>query len=123
MDGWHANLLSRVGWTLYALKKYMSHPSVDIWDKTVVVTLTEFGRTTVENESTGTDHAESGVMFLSGGPVAGGVYHCDANAASLPWVIGDTGSMFETNGRYLSRAVDYRSILGELVRDHLGGHA
>ena len=120
VDGWHADLMRRVGWTLYALKKYMSHPSVDIWDKTVVVTLTEFGRTTVENESTGTDHAEAGVMFLSGGPVAGGVYHCDADAASLPWVIGDTGSMFETDGRYLSRAVDYRSILGELVRDHLG---
>lgn len=120
VDGWHADLLRRVGWTLYALKKYMSHPSVDIWDKTVVVTLTEFGRTTVENESAGTDHAEAGVMFLSGGPVAGGVYHCDGNAASLPWIPGDTGSMFETNDRYLSRAVDYRSILGELARDHLG---
>ena len=28
--------------------------------------------------------------------------------------------MFGVSGRYLSRAVDYRSVLGELIRDHLG---
>ena len=28
--------------------------------------------------------------------------------------------MFAVDGRYLERSVDYRSVLGELVRDHLG---
>ena len=28
--------------------------------------------------------------------------------------------MFGASGRYLKRAVDYRSVLGKLIRDHLG---
>ncbi|MDQ6631745.1 MAG: hypothetical protein M3Y82_08285, partial [Verrucomicrobiota bacterium] len=33
---------------------------------------------------------------------------------------GQTGSMFGVSSRYLKRSADYRSILGELIRDHLG---
>ena len=39
---------------------------------------------------------------------------------AVPWVSGQTGSMFGVSGRYLKRAVDYRSVLGEIIRDHLG---
>jgi hypothetical protein len=28
--------------------------------------------------------------------------------------------MFGVQGRYLKRCVDYRSVLGEIIRDHLG---
>jgi hypothetical protein len=28
--------------------------------------------------------------------------------------------MFAVNNRYLKRMADYRSVLGELIRDHLG---
>jgi uncharacterized protein (DUF1501 family) len=28
--------------------------------------------------------------------------------------------MFGANNRYLRRAVDYRSVLGKIIRDHLG---
>jgi hypothetical protein len=28
--------------------------------------------------------------------------------------------MFGVSGRYLKRAVDYRSVLGEVIREHLG---
>ena len=42
------------------------------------------------------------------------------NGNSIPWVTGATGSMFGASGRYLKRAVDYRSVLGKLIRDHLG---
>jgi hypothetical protein len=28
--------------------------------------------------------------------------------------------MFGVSGRYLQRAVDYRSVLGEVIREHLG---
>jgi hypothetical protein len=38
----------------------------------------------------------------------------------VPWVAGNGGSMFGVSGRYLQRAVDYRSVLGELIREHLG---
>ena len=39
---------------------------------------------------------------------------CMVNAA------GQTGSMFGASSRYLKRAHDYRSVLGKVIRDHLG---
>src|SRR5881628_2780090 len=71
-------------------------------------------------------------MFVAGGTVHGydaaggrsGLYGChpgdNYNGQSIPWVSGQSGSMFGVGNRYLKRAVDYRSVLGELIRDHLG---
>ena len=72
-------------------------------------------------------------MFVAGGAVKGfgkgnksGVFGCSAtdayNGQSVPWVPGDNGSMFGVSGRYLKRAIDYRSVLGEVIRDHLGAN-
>jgi uncharacterized protein (DUF1501 family) len=86
----------------------------DQWDDMVVVTMTEFGRTSKENGSRGTDHAEATAMFVAGGGVKGGVYNCDKSS----WKNGD---MFSTkNGRYLSRKTDFRSVFGEIFTDHFG---
>jgi uncharacterized protein (DUF1501 family) len=133
VNGAHSNLQKRIGWAIYGLRKYFTkYAGKTDWNNLVVVTLSEFGRTTVQNTSGGTDHAEAGVMFVAGGAVKGynrgttktGVYACSPNDAyngqSIPWVTGQNGSMFGASGRYLKRAVDYRSILGELIRDHLG---
>lgn len=119
LTGGHASLMSWLGWAMYALKKYFSHPSVNLWNKMVVVTMSEFGRTSEENGSNGTDHAEAGCMFVAGGGINGGVYGCSPTDA-VPWVSGDPGTLFAANGRYLQRSIDYRSVLGELIRDHLG---
>ena len=59
-------------------------------------------------------------MIVAGGAVNGGVFQCSPNDATTPWVVGDNGTMFSAAGRYLQRSVDYRSVLGELIRDHLG---
>lgn len=134
VTGAHANLQRRIAWAMYALKKYFTkYADKATWDNLVVVTLSEFGRTTVQNTSLGTDHAEAGVMFVAGGAVKGydastgrsGVFGCHPNdtynGQSLPWQVGQTGSMFQAgSNRYLKRAVDFRSVLGEVIRDHLG---
>jgi len=118
--GSHANLQKRIGWALYALQKYFTKYSNKAnWDNLVVVTLSEFGRTTIENSDQGTDHAEAGVMFVGGGAVHGGAYNCGP-ADPVPWEVGPTGSMFGASKRYLKRATDFRSILGEILREHLG---
>jgi uncharacterized protein (DUF1501 family) len=125
--GSHANLLRRVGWAIYGLRKYfLQNPDKCSWDDLVVVTLSEFGRTTVENDDAGTDHAEASVMLVAGGNIKGAtasrpaIFGCSPSDA-VPWQTGGTGSMFQTaNQRYLGRAVDYRSVLGKLIRDHLG---
>jgi len=130
VNGSHSNLQKAIGWAMYALKQYFSNHSDKVnWNNVVVVTLSEFGRTTVENSDAGTDHAEAGVMFVAGGAVKGfgkgnasGVFGGSPND-SVPWVPGPAsggGSMFGASSRYLKRAVDYRSVLGKVIRDHLG---
>ncbi len=148
VSGSHAKLLKSIGWAMYGLQKFFMiygkggtnpMPGAQVgWNDLVIVTLSEFGRTTVQNGSAGTDHAEAGVMFVAGGGVQGrskngvtsGVFGCSTgdsfNGHSIPWVPGagggnqTVGSMFAASGRYLKRAVDYRSVLGKLIRDHLG---
>lgn len=132
--GAHASLLRRVGWSLYALQKYFTRYADKCrWDDLVVVTLSEFGRTTIENADAGTDHAEANVMFVAGGSIKGfepgatggvrrsGVFNCGGQGDRiLPWQPGPTGSMLQAGDRYLKRNTDYRSVLGRLIRDHLG---
>jgi uncharacterized protein (DUF1501 family) len=130
--GAHPNLLKQLGWAMYALKKYFTnYADKATWNNLVIVTLSEFGRTSQQNSNGGTDHAEASVMFVAGGAVKGfnkgntsGVFGCSPtdsyNGQSLPWVTGDTGSMFAASNRYLKRALDYRSVLGKVIRDHLG---
>jgi uncharacterized protein (DUF1501 family) len=47
----------------------------DVWGKTVVMAMTEFGRTVRENGSGGTDHGTGGAMLVAGGAVKGGKVH------------------------------------------------
>jgi uncharacterized protein (DUF1501 family) len=43
-----------------------------VWDKTLVVAMTEFGRTVRENGNGGTDHGTGGAALLAGGVLKGG---------------------------------------------------
>ena len=43
-----------------------------VWRDTVVLTMTEFGRTARVNGTRGTDHGTATVRFVVGGAVAGG---------------------------------------------------
>jgi hypothetical protein len=143
--GQHANLLQSVGWSMYALRKYFTLYAEKVnWDDVVIVTFSEFGRTSVENSDAGTDHAEAGVMYVAGGAVRGygqgnasGVFGCSPSEA-VPWTTGirtnnlatcntmyAAGLPFSNNALpvaagYLRRSSDYRSILGEIIRKHLG---
>jgi uncharacterized protein (DUF1501 family) len=135
--GSQANLLKRVGWGIYALQQYFKTygrggtqavaGAKANWNDVVVVTLSEFGRTTDENASLGTDHAEANVMFVAGGAINHGVYGCDTANNGVtgqpnwtPGIATAGGSMYGASGRYLKRLIDYRSVLGEIIRKHLG---
>jgi uncharacterized protein (DUF1501 family) len=125
--GQQANLHKSIAWAIYGLQKYFTQYGDKVhWKDLVVITLSEFGRTTEENSDAGTDHAEAGVMFVAGGAVKGynkgntsGVFGASPND-SKPWVPDKGGSMFRASQRYLERAIDYRSVLGKIIRDHLG---
>jgi uncharacterized protein (DUF1501 family) len=83
----------------------------DLGDDTVVITMSEFGRTARENGNRGTDHGHANVMFVLGGPVKGGKVYGK-------WPGLDQSQLYE--GRDLAVTTDFRQVLGEAVTRHLG---
>jgi uncharacterized protein (DUF1501 family) len=86
----------------------------DLGEDTVVVTMSEFGRTARENGNRGTDHGHANVMFVLGGPVKGGRLYGR-------WPGLDQSQLYE--GRDLALTTDFRQVLGEAVSRHLGNPA
>ena len=109
INGRQADLLAQVAQGFRALYRDLQEQ----WDKLLIVTMTEFGRTSKENGSKGTDHGHACVMFIAGGRVRGGVYNCDSST----WADGD---MFSAEDRYVARKTDYRAVFGEIFTRHFG---
>lgn len=83
----------------------------DLGEDTVVITMSEFGRTARENGNRGTDHGHANVMLVLGGPVKGGrVYG--------RWPGLDQSQLYE--GRDLALTTDFRQVIGEAVARHMG---
>lgn len=77
-------------------------------DKVTLVTISEFGRRTVENSAQGLDHGWGNVMLLAGAGVRGGRYY-----GSWPGLtLGGDGDLAVTT--------DYRSVLAEVVTARTG---
>jgi len=83
----------------------------DLADDTVIVTISEFGRTARENGNRGTDHGHANVMFVMGGPVKGGKVYGQ-------WPGLDQSQLYE--GRDLALTTDFRRVIGEAIDRHLG---
>jgi uncharacterized protein (DUF1501 family) len=83
----------------------------DLAEDTVVVTMSEFGRTARENGNRGTDHGHANVMFVLGGPVRGGKVYGR-------WPGLDQSQLYE--GRDLALTTDFRVVLSEVVERYLG---
>jgi uncharacterized protein (DUF1501 family) len=56
----------------HAILRMQTGLGADVWGKTVVLAITEFGRTARENGTTGTDHGTGGAMLMAGGALRGG---------------------------------------------------
>ena len=120
-NGNHANRLTDVAEAFQALYRDLESQ----WDDLVICAMTEFGRTSKENGSNGTDHAEGSVMFVGGGCVNPGIYNChdisDSSGKGFHWETGGSNSaIFEVNNRYLSHRTDYRSVFAEIFAGHFG---
>jgi uncharacterized protein (DUF1501 family) len=55
-----------------AILRLKSGLGPEIWGKTTVLAMTEFGRTVAENGTGGTDHGTAGAMLVAGGAIRGG---------------------------------------------------
>lgn len=83
----------------------------DVWGKTAVLAMTEFGRTARINGSNGTDHGTAGVMLMAGGALRGGQ------------VWGDWPGLSEADlyaRRDLMPTRDVRAFAGWAMRDLFG---
>lgn len=81
-----------------------------VWDKTVVMVVTEFGRTVKVNGTRGTDHGTATAALLLGGAVNGGKVLAD-------WPGLSNKDLFE--GRDLYPTTDIRSLFKGILEEHL----
>ncbi len=73
---------------------------------TTIVVVSEFGRTVRQNGNGGTDHGHGNVMWVMGGPVAGGKVYGQ-------WPGLDTSHLYE--GRDVAVTTDFRTVLSEVA--------
>lgn len=78
----------------------------DVWGKTAVLAMTEFGRTARQNGSKGTDHGTGGLAIVAGGAISGGKVY-----GQWPGLAED--ALFE--GRDLMPTADVREIAATLL--------
>lgn len=106
-EGQLANVLGNFSQALAALWTDLG----DLSEDTVIVSMSEFGRTARENGNRGTDHGHANVMFLLGGPVKGGKVYGR-------WPGLDQSQLYE--GRDLALTTDFRQVVGEAIARHMG---
>ena len=119
IDGWdtHADEkpgTGRLGKLLGLLDQLFDHLHKGlepVWNDTVIVAATEFGRTVRINGTAGTDHGTGTVAFLLGGAVKGGRVIADWPGLSDKALL---------DGRDLRPTTDLRAVLKPVLTDHLG---
>ena len=110
--GAHANLLRQLGEGMAALKSALVE--LGAWDRTLVMTFSEFGRRARQNNSGGTDHGTAAPHFVAGGAVRGGLY---GQAPDLARLDAAQNLIYTTDFRqlYASVAKDWWGVAPELV--------
>lgn len=99
-------LLPALGQGLAALVKGLE----PIFSDTVIVVMSEFGRTVKENGNKGTDHGYGNVMWLLGGAIRGGKVYGEWQGLN-PSVLNEN--------RDLPVNTDFREIIGTTLQQHL----
>ena len=83
----------------------------DAWDQSIILTLTEFGRTVSENGTRGSDHGYGSAGLLAGGAIT------KSNIISK-WPGLSKSEQFEQ--RDLMSTIDYRSVCAACIEKSLG---
>jgi uncharacterized protein (DUF1501 family) len=115
IGGWdtHGSQMARLAGPLRQLDEglvALKNGLGDAWRQSVVLVMTEFGRTVRVNGTRGTDHGTGTVAFVLGGAVAGGLV-----VANWPGL--SQGNLFEN--RDLQPTADLRSVAKGLLAAHL----
>jgi uncharacterized protein (DUF1501 family) len=116
IGGWdtHVQQANRLGGVLHQLDAGLAALKEGLgpaWQQTVVLVMTEFGRTARQNGTFGTDHGTGTVAFVLGGAVRGGRVLAD-------WPGLGAGRLLED--RDLQPTTDLRAVAKGLLAQHLG---
>jgi uncharacterized protein (DUF1501 family) len=106
-EGQLGNLLKEFSGSMAAFWQDLGSLAED----TIVVTMSEFGRTAHENGTRGTDHGHANVMFVMGGAVRGGKVYGRWPGLEIP-------QLYEQ--RDLALTTDFRQVITEAVASQLG---
>ncbi|MGE3853120.1 MAG: DUF1501 domain-containing protein [Planctomycetota bacterium] len=109
--GSHANLLADIDNSLGAFAadlKAMDGGAGQVWNETLIIVISEFGRRVYENGSQGTDHGTGNVVLMLGGNTVGGHYGTLTNA-----------DLAHASGT-LPYEFDFREIYTQALSTHLG---
>jgi len=98
----HERLLEELSEALSSFREALIE--IGYWDKTLIMTYSEFGRRPAKNGSNGTDHGTAAPHFILGGKVKGGFYSKQPSLSDL-----------DSNGD-LKYTVDYRSLYSSVVK-------
>jgi uncharacterized protein (DUF1501 family) len=101
-----ANLLRQLAEGLVALRGALME--LGAWDRTLVMTFSEFGRRPRQNQSGGTDHGTAAPHFIAGGAVRGGLYGQAPDLQRLD------------AAQNLSFTTDFRQLYAAVARDWWG---
>ena len=99
----HRDLLRELSEGISDLVKNLKR--IGIWNDTIIMTYSEFGRRANENGSRGTDHGMAAPHFLLGGSIKGGIFGGELNFNKL-------------NNNNLAFQVDYRSLYNHVLSNH-----
>lgn len=103
-------LAKRFGALARSLAAFRQDLGADI-ERTLVLVVTEFGRTVRQNGTGGTDHGHGSAMFALGGKVRGGKVY-----GKWPGLAED--QLYQ--GRDLAVTTDFRDVFAEVATRHLG---
>ena len=106
LNGRLAALLGALDGALAAIETNMGAA----WRETVVIVVTEFGRTARINGTDGTDHGTATVALLAGGALKGGRVIADWPGLKVAQL---------QDGRDLKSTTDLRAVVKGLLKEHL----
>ena len=76
-----------------------------VWENSIIMTYSEFGRRANENGSRGTDHGMAAPHFILGGNINGGI-------------IGEYNDLSKLWNNNINYKIDYRSLYEFVLREH-----
>jgi len=101
----HRDLLRELDESLFETAQALK--DIGIWNDTVIMTYSEFGRRAAENGSRGTDHGMAAPHFLMGGKLKGGI-------------VGEVPNLGRLRNNNLEFEIDYRTVYETVLREHFG---